>query len=277
MGDLHCLALGDGTVLWKTNLLRQFGGKLPTWGMCASPLLLGDTVIVNPGAPTASVVALDATSGEVAWKTPGAAAAYASFIAGRFGGVDQIVGYDAISAAGFDARTGRRLWTLLPEHKGDFNVPTPLNLGGMLLLASENNGTRLYRFGDQGRLEPTPVAVFEDLAPDSSTPLCVAGRVFGCWDGLHCLDARDVKPLWIDDDEVFEHYASLIGSPDRVLVVSSRGELLLYDAAAAEKRLLGRLRIGPPDVDILAHPAISAKRLFIRVGREVGCLALDPR
>ena len=43
---------------------------------------------------------------------------------------------------GWDARTGRRLWTLVPPHSGDFNVPTPLVHEGRLMVATENNGAR---------------------------------------------------------------------------------------------------------------------------------------
>ncbi len=276
MGDVHCLSLDDGRVLWKTNVVKQFGAKLPTWGMCASPLIVDSKLIVNPGAPGAAVVALDADTGELVWKAPGAAAAYASFIFGRFGGVDQIVGFDSMAAFGLDPQNGRRLWTLLPKHKGDFHVPTPVRLGEQLLLTSENNGTRIYSFGQGGAIKPAPVAQHEDLAPDTNTPVVVGGRVFGCWNGLYCLSAESLEQIWVDEDEVFEQYASLIASADRVLATTTRGELLLYDAAANERRLLGRLRIAPADVDLVAHPAVSRRCLFIRIGREACCLALEP-
>lgn len=275
MGDVHCVSLEDGRVLWKTNVLKQFGAKLPTWGMCASPLIVDNTLILNPGAPGASVVALDAATGELVWKAPGAAAAYSSFIFGRFGGADQIVGFDALTAFGLDPQSGRRLWTLPPKHKGDFHVPTPVSLGEQLLLTSENNGTRVYGFAQGGAIKPTPLAHHEDLAPDTNTPVVVGNRVFGCWNGLYCLSASGLEQIWVDEDEAFEQYASLIASTDRLLAVTTRGELLLYDAATDERRLLGRLRIAPPNVDIVAHPAISRRCLFVRIGSEAACLPLN--
>ncbi len=277
MGDLHCVSLADGRVLWKTNLLKQFGAKLPTWGMCSSPLIVDGKLIVNPGAPAASVVALDAETGELVWKAPGGPAAYASFIAGRFAGVDQVVGFDSLTAFALDPQTGRRLWTLAPKHKGDFHVPTPISLGDRLLLTSENNGTRIYGFAESGAIKPAPIARHDDLAPDTSTPVVASGRVFGCWNGLYCLDAASLEQIWVDDDEVYEQYTGLIASADRVLAIATRGELLLYGAAATEKRLLGRLRIAPADVDLVAHPAVSRHHLFIRIGREAACVALESR
>src|SRR5207244_7778620 len=123
----------------KKNILREFGAELVRWGMSASPLIVDGKLIVNPGAKKAAIVALDPADGKLVWQAPGKPAAYASFIAGRFGGIEQIVGYDAISLGGWDPATGRRLWFLFPPERGDFNVPTPVDLGGKLLLATENN------------------------------------------------------------------------------------------------------------------------------------------
>lgn len=43
------------------------------WGLCGTPLLVDDKLIFAPGSPEASIVALDAKTGKVLWKTPGGA------------------------------------------------------------------------------------------------------------------------------------------------------------------------------------------------------------
>jgi ABC-type phosphate/phosphonate transport system substrate-binding protein len=55
-GDLHCVNLADGKCLWKKNFIHEFRAKPPKWGLSASPLLVGDKLIVNPGAKDASLV-----------------------------------------------------------------------------------------------------------------------------------------------------------------------------------------------------------------------------
>ena len=125
------------------------------------------------------------------WKTPGGPPGYGSLILGTFGGVRQIVGHDADSLGGWDPNTGQRLWTLVPEKKGDYNVPTPIDVFGRLLVATENNGTRLYNFSPNGQIRPVPVEQTHALAPDTSTPVVVDGLVFGCFHGLFCLDPND--------------------------------------------------------------------------------------
>ena len=83
----------------------------------------------------------------------------------------QVIGHDAVSLGGWEPVTGKRLWTLLPEKPNDFNVPTPIALDDKLLVSTENNGTRLYEFDDNGLLKPKPVAVNRKLAPDTHTPI----------------------------------------------------------------------------------------------------------
>ncbi len=288
LGDLHCVKLSDGKPVWRKNLWTDFAAKGITWGACASPLLVDDKLIVNPGGREASLVALNRLTGEVVWRSPGLPAAYSSFIVGRFGGVRQIVGYDAISLGGWDVATGRRLWQLLPPEDGDFNVPTPVEVDGKLLLSSENNGTRLYEFDRQGKIVPRPIAVNEDLAPDSSTPVVIGDHVFGVWTELFCLDVKSgLKARWTAEDEAFEDYVSIIGSGDRLLITSAAGELLLVRCGGKEEEgnekdgnekkyeLISRLRLFGEDSEVLSHPALVGHRLYVRDHRSVCCVLLD--
>ena len=277
LGDLHCLELTTGRVVWKKNIVKDFNAKLVTWGMCSTPLIVDDKLIVNPGAKDASIVALHRRTGQVIWKAPGEPAAYSSFIAGVFGGVRQIIGYDAISVGGWDVTTGKRLWTLLPEIEGDFNVPTPVNVAGRLLLTTENNGTRLYDFDNDGRIRSTPLARNDDLAPDTSTPVVLNGRAFGCFAGLFCLDIHsNLKTLYRADAEVFQDYAALIAGNDHILIITVEGRLILIKANADSYTLKSRLSLFDDEkTELWSHPALLPGRLYIRNSAEISCLVLD--
>jgi outer membrane protein assembly factor BamB len=228
---------------------------------------------VNPGAPDASLAALDCATGRTRWTAPGGPAAYSAFICGEFGGRRQIVGYENDSLGGWDVKTGQRLWKLIPPAKGDFNVATPIAVEGGVLVSTENNGTRLYRFDNAGRIIPTPAAQSADLAPDTSTPVITAGRVFGAHAGLHCLDVRNaLRPVW-RNGESHGDYASLIADERRVLVITVDGELILLDAAADAGAIVSRLRVFD-DVEVYSHPALVGTRLYLRGGSAVVCIDL---
>src|SRR5262249_35065711 len=100
-GDLRCLNITNGNLIWQRHLPREFKARLPTWGMCCTPLIVGDELIVTPGGTDASLAALDLATGHTLWTTPGSAAAYSAFISGDFGGRRQIVGYDRQSLGGW--------------------------------------------------------------------------------------------------------------------------------------------------------------------------------
>jgi outer membrane protein assembly factor BamB len=239
--------------------------------------LCGDLVIVNPGAPEASVAALDAATGKTRWRTPGPPAAYSSFLLATLGGRDQIVGYDQHSLGGWDPRTGERLWQLRPEQEGDFNVPTPLVLDGRLVVATENNGTRMYEFDATGKIIPQPFGTAAMLAPNTATPVATCGRVFGTDRGIHCLDAaRRLQPVWHLTDASLGDHASLLASKERVLIVTMTGELILLDARAEDCRILSRQRVFGEDVEIYSHPAMAGNRLFLRGRNTLACLELAP-
>ena len=274
-GGLRCVSLADGRVIWERDLPREFKAKLSPWGMCSTPLLVDDLLIVNPGGTNASVVALDCETGRTRWTTPGSPAAYASFICGEFGTRRQIVGYDQYSLGGWDVKTGKRLWELVPPAKGDFNVPSPIAADGGIVVATENNGTRLYRFDESGRIIPKPAAEYADLAPDTVSPVVTCGRVFGAHEGLFCLDLRQgLKPVWHREETALGDHMTLIADDERMLVMTLRGELILLDGRADTCAIISRLRLFDDDVEVYSHLALAGTRLYARGGSSVVCVDL---
>jgi outer membrane protein assembly factor BamB/ABC-type phosphate/phosphonate transport system substrate-binding protein len=274
-GNLHCVNLTNGKTVWERALPRDFKARLPTWGMCSPPLIVDDLLIVNPGGTNASLVALDCATGRTRWATPGLPAAYSAFICGEFGSRRQIVGYDQYSLGGWDVKTGKRLWQLVPPANGDFNVPTPIAVDGGNLVSTENNGTRLYRFDELGRIVPKPVAEYADLTPDTVSPVVTCGRVFGAHPGLHCLDLHQgLKPVWHQAEAAMDNHVTLIADDERVLVITLEGELILLDARAEACAIISRLRLFADDVEVYSHPALVGTRLYARGGSSVVCVDL---
>lgn len=273
LGDLLCLELASGKVQWQTNLPKAFGAKLPQWGYCSSPLIAGGRLIVNPGAPQAAVVGLDPKTGAVAWKSPGKPPAYGSFIAGTFGGVEQVVGCEEGAIVGWNPVTGARLWRLVPENVNDYLVSTPLNLDGRLLCSTDANYTRLYSFAAGGKIIAQPSARSEELGPDTATPVALNGLVFGPSYGLTCLDAAaGLKLLWREEkEEALTGFFTAIAGNNRVMVFTEKGILFLVAADRSGCRILGRAAVCQKT---WSHPALANGRLFIRDAKTLYCYDL---
>jgi outer membrane protein assembly factor BamB/ABC-type phosphate/phosphonate transport system substrate-binding protein len=275
-GDLRCVDVTNGKLIWERQLPSEFRAQLPTWGMSSTPLLVDDLLIVNPGGTNASLAALDCATGRTRWTTPGLPTAYAAFICGELGGRRQIVGYDRHSLGGWDVKTGKRLWQMTPPTDGDFNVPTPIVVDGGVLVATENNGTRLYRFDEAGRIITKPAAEFADLSPTTTTPVITCGRVFGACPGLYCLNLqKGLQAVWHREDDALGDHATLIADADRVLIITLGGELILLDAKADTCSIISRMRLFDDDVEVYSHPALVGQRLYARGGSSVVCVDLS--
>jgi outer membrane protein assembly factor BamB len=275
-GTLSCVDIAGGRVIWRRELQREFPpDETLSWGVASSPTIVDGRLIVMPGSTQATLLALDPADGKTLWQSPGAGPAFASLVLAKFGGVRQLIGYDRTSLGGWNPATGERLWTLIPQRTDDFNVPTPIVHGDRLIVATENNGTRLYGFDAAGRIVPRPEAEFEPLAPDTHTPVVAGKRLFGVWGRLFCLDlSRGLAQMYSAEDDAFAHYTSLIASDDRVLVTTQNGELMLFNAKTDDLRIVSRLKIFANDSGVYSHPALVGDRLYVRGSDEIVCLKL---
>lgn len=276
-GHFHAVDLVDGKIRWKKHFQRDFAGpsKL-SWGFCSSPLIVDGKLIVQPGGPDASLVALDPATGDVLWKTPGRPPGHSSFVLAKLGGRKQLIGNDDVSLGGWDSSDGKRLWTLKPRSPGDFNVPTPIVWGEKLVVATENNGARVYGFDEQGIIAAKPEGAHDELRPDCHSPVLVNGRLFGVANGLFCLDAaRSLEEVWHNRDREFREYVSLVGSHQRVLATTLHGKLILFDVKGDRFGKLAELTLLEGEAGLYSHPAIVGSRLYVRGTKSLVCLELD--
>jgi len=279
-GELFCLDLANGEVVWQKHLAQQFHQETPIWGYCGSPLMADEKLIVSPGGEGGPVAALDPGTGEVVWTGEGKALNYASFMVGTFGGVLQLVGYDETTAGGWDVKTGRRLWTLEVAYMAGYIVPTPVAVDGRILLTSDQEDARLFGFSSDGAIEPEPKAFNEDVAPDMATPTAWGDTVLGVYAGLVLMDASPddgdglLKTLWIyDEDNCVNGVCHTIVSQDRALVMCDDGQLLLLAADRQSCQILDRMKLCDKT---WVHPALAGGRFYVRDKAMLYCYDMEP-
>lgn len=280
-GDLVCAEAATGREAWRCNLLQRFGGKLPTWGFCGTPLVAGGRLVLQTASTKAAVVALDLQTGREIWRARGEGPGYGSLIHTFLGGRWQIVGHESRALCGWDPETGRRLWQVVPPEPHDFNVPTPLRVGDWLCAATENNGARLYAFDEGGVIRSEPAARSEALSPQMATPVLAGGRVWGQDDGVLCaLSAgAGLAAAGQFEDVALKDYASLLAGAGRVLAVAKTGDLFLFDARSAGLEPLSRSRVFESrsgcETEVWSRPAVAGGCIYLRSQDEVVCASLS--
>ena len=66
---MFCFDAETGAVKWSKEFQKDFGTKLPTWGMAASPLVDGDQLITLVGGEQgALIVSFDRRTGRELWR-----------------------------------------------------------------------------------------------------------------------------------------------------------------------------------------------------------------
>lgn len=276
-GKFYALDAAKGDLLWTKNLRGDYGAVDDLiWGTASSPLVADGKLILNPGGPKASLVAVDPKTGAEIWRTPGAPSAFSSFVILQLKNQPlQLVGFDQNSLGGWDLATGSRKWSLPPVEKGEFNVPTPIVNGERLIISTEIGGTRMFGFDDKGVIRPKPLAENQDLAPDTHSPVLTNGRIFGVWQYLYCLDAaKGLSQIWASEDIAYNEYATILASPSRVLVTTQNADVILVDALANKYEEKGRWKLWPKEAGLYSYPAVAGNHLYIRGSREILCIDL---
>jgi outer membrane protein assembly factor BamB len=131
-GNLACLKVSDGSIIWQKEFKKDFAGKMMSgWDYSESPLVDGDKLVCTPGGKEAVLIALNKMTGETIWKCQppvDSGAGYASIVVATVGGVRQYITLlgPQLGLVGVDANTGKFLWNYKKVANGTANIPTAL-------------------------------------------------------------------------------------------------------------------------------------------------------
>ena len=259
-GDVRCLDLKSGKEIWTKHYKTDFGARdVPVWGHCTAPLLVDGKLILHPK----DVVALDPDTGKTLWTGKAHGTNYSNFVAATFGGVRQVIGYDGQSLAAWALADGKRVWELEVDNSKGYVVPSPIVLGDKLLVASEDEDTRLYGFDEAGELIATPLAESDKLWPEMATPTRQGKLVLGISQGLVCLDpAAKLKACWIDEkNDAFFGLSHIVAASDRAMIFGENGHVALIQATPDQCTILGSTKI---TLNTWTHPAFLDNRMYLR-------------
>jgi outer membrane protein assembly factor BamB len=252
-GDLRCWDTGNGgRLVWAQNLHEKYrirqrpsvGGGRRDFGFATSPLLHGESVIVQAGDERATVIALDKNTGRRKWTSQykGPAGHCGGLVPIRVGGADCLAALSLqhlviLRAAGPTA--GRTVATYKWQTDYACNLPTPAVLGDRALVTSAYNqhGSELLAVSS-GTVRRRWRSKSHALV---SSPVLHRGRAFLISNTLRCIDLADGALVYRGGS--FGHGSCLVTAGDDKLIVFGKGRLVLLDARpeAREYRELSRV------------------------------------
>ncbi len=298
-GNVACLQVADGKIVWQRSMTEDFGGRVPMWSYRESPLIDGDQVIVTPGGADAILVALNKLTGETIWKAilpdspaggseapagpgggrggpgGGAGASYASPIAIDFDGLRQYVQLTARTLIGVAASDGKFLWRYdKPANRMGINCSTALYHEGMVFASSAYGAgcglVKLTKDAD-GAVKAEEVYATTDMQNHHGGMILLDGHLYGASGGneggaLVCLDFQTGKVLWDQRESVGRRAKGSLAFADGMLYYRMEdGTVCLIEPNPTQYTERGRFE--QPDRTRLpawAHPVIANGRLYIR-------------
>src|ERR1044071_3680626 len=279
-GDLACLETGSGKIRWQKNLRKEFGGQSGPWSYAESPLVDGDVVVVTPGGPQATMVALNKKTGAVIWQSAvpgGDPAGYASAIVVQAGGRKQYVQFLSKGIVGVDAKTGQFLWRYAEVAKGMAQMVTPVARDGYVYGGANAIGGGLVRLKSDRSGVAAEQVYFERGLPSSMGGSVLVGEyLYGTAStGLVAVEFTTGKLKWQAEGI---GRGSVAYADGLLYLHGENGEMALVEATPEAYREKGRFtppsppkrnRLGPYPEKSWTYPVIANGRLYIR---ELGTL-----
>jgi outer membrane protein assembly factor BamB len=266
--ELFALDKMSGKLLWKHDLIKEYGAPSIDRGMPNSPLLFNNTILLPLGDKGQSLGAFNPETGALLWKNGNVQHSPASPILIDVDGQTQVVLFGGDRIAGLDPGNGRELWSHAHRTDWGLNISTPqwTPADHLLLLSSAyGTGSRALELrqangkttvterwaSSRVRVHIGTIIRIGDMAYMSSGDF---GPAF-----LTAVNARTGAIAW--QDRTFSR-AQLLYADNKLIVLDEDGTLALATVSPQGLKVLAR-------ASLLQHlawtpPTLVGKTLFVR-------------
>jgi len=253
-------------------------------GPGSSPVLFENLLILTfDGIDQQFLMALDKVTGKTVWKTPRTTdygdldpegkpkldgdlrKAYGTPGLMKVGDGTQVLSVGSKAAFGYDARTGKEIWTI--RHK-EYNASArPLSLDGTAYINTGSEKAHLLALkidpGTKGDISTTGVLWDREKRNSAlSSPLLINGYLFqatGAGIGV-CVKLDDGTALWEERISPGKFIAAPIATKERLYFFSDSGDATVV-VPGPEYKVLASNKFDSP---VLASPAVADGAIFVR-------------
>lgn len=275
---LHALDAATGKVAWKHDLLKQFGGREIHWSNAASPLVVGENVIVSGGGRGQAVLAFRRDTGAVVWKSGNDKPTYTTPVLAKIHGVEQALFMMERGLVAIDPANGKELWHYpFPQQTATATSPVVWN---DLVFVTAGYGVgggacKVTKTGDKwAASEVWRSRGNKDTASHWMTPVMHEGYLYGCWGhgsygsgAFKCIDIRTGEVKW--EKPGFGHGQTIMAN-GKLLCISDAGRLVMVEPTPVAYRELASAKV--VDGKVWASLALSDGQLFARSTKQAVAL-----
>ena len=281
-GHFHCLDRATHQVVWKKNLVTDYGTKPPRWAVGQSPLLYENLVVVAPQADLVGVVAFDQATGAEKWRSGEIGAmGYCSPMKITIDQVDQIVVFTPIGVAAVRASDGKLLWKY--AHACKIPIPNVTALGGgrLFVTGAYLAGSAIIQVSQDGdKWTVKELASINQMGGHCHPALLWQDHLYLLCninersDGMVCFDLEG-KVVWqTRKDPNLDKGGSILTADGLIYVMDGRtGELYIVEPSPQGFKSLGKATL-LGGKEIWGPLALSEGKLVIRDQSQMKCVDL---
>jgi len=278
---LHCLDAKTGKELWRKELVKEYGAKIPPWYNGQCPLLERDRIVIATGGK-ALLLALEKATGNEIWRSPNPEnqpMTHSSPMPAELGGIKQYLYTTLKGVFGIDARDGDILWNA-PFKLNVAVAPSPVAVGNELvfLTSGYNAGTAMFRILHAGG-KFSVEKVFE-LSPvewnsEVHTPIIHQGHLFAVGRnrrGLFSCLNKDGQIVWDSQGKASFDLGSFLLADGMFFILDGKtGLLRILEANTTAYRELASAQILSGH-DVWGPMALSQGKLVMRDLTKMVCV-----
>ena len=278
-GRLHCLDLEGGTVCWSRALHEDYPVEPGLFPVAASPLLVGDRLIVQVGARSvgAGVIAIDKWTGRTLWTATHDVPSCATPVAATIHGRQYVFVWTAQHLTALDPAAGQVSWQIpfSANNPQTIHATSPIVSGDTVLVSGYQLGCLCVRVLQRGHYEELWRGGKDYLDSQYNNLLCRDGYVYGFGTvrgSLRCVELATGRLAWTWKSQL--RRAASIGVADRLLLFDEQGRLASVRVSPAGCERVAMTARGLLAGRCFTAPALSRGLLYLRNEEELLCVDL---
>ena len=305
VGNLLCLNVETGEVIWQKDYQKDYDTQLSTWGVTSAPLVDDERLIcVVGGQPDARIVAFDKMTGKEIWRSISGdwEMGYEQPIIIQAGGTRQLIIWQPKALNSLDPLTGKVYWEISYDVGASMTVATPVHSGNNLLVTQFYRGSMLVGLDTsnpqakmlwRGQSRSERPELTDGLHSLITTPIIEGDYIYGVgsYGELRCLNVKDGERVWENKDMTRQGRwgtAFMVKNGDRWFVNNDEGDLIIARFSPDGYTEIDRTKLIKPTSSAgfgprrffdstvnWSHPAYANRHIFARNDEEIVCASLE--